>query len=198
MTGAHRKWRTAALARLRGSGGPGDGDRGLATVWAAMTTATLCAVFAVVLALGQVVVVRHRAGGAADLAALAAADRALQGPGAACGAAGKVAAAQGAVVVRCAVSGEVADVTARVSFGPYEPAVRSRAGPPEALPGPPGPAPVPRPGVSGPPATGPLQLRPPVSGPPATGPLQPRPPTPPADPPGRDPRLPQAQSAGVR
>ncbi|WTE38571.1 flp pilus-assembly TadE/G-like family protein [Streptomyces sp. NBC_01618] len=106
----------------------------MATVWVAMTTATLCAVFAVVLALGQVVAVRHRAGGAADLAALAAADRALQGSEEACGAAEKVAAAQGAVVVRCAVLGEIADVTARVRFGPYEPVVRSRAGPPAAVP----------------------------------------------------------------
>lgn len=143
--------RAAALAWLgRDSGGgggrDGDGDRGLATVWVAMTTTTLCAVFAVVLALGQVVAVRHRAGGAADLAALAAADRALQGPGEACGAAGKVAAAQGAVVVRCAVSGEIADVTARVSFGPYAPAVRSRAGPPAAAPGSPEPPPPPPPG----------------------------------------------------
>lgn len=134
------RWRAAALVWLRaavparlGRAGRGE-DRGLATVWVAMTTATLCAVFAVVLALGQVVAVRHRAGGVADLAALAAADRALQGPGEACGAAERVAAAQGAVVVRCAVRGEIADVTARVSFGPYEPAVRSRAGPPAAAP----------------------------------------------------------------
>lgn len=55
------------------------GDRGLATVWVAMTTLTLCAVFATVLALGQAVAARHDAGGAADLAALAAADRALRG-----------------------------------------------------------------------------------------------------------------------
>ncbi|MFB6814651.1 Rv3654c family TadE-like protein [Streptomyces sp. NPDC056347] len=99
-----------------------------------MTTATLCAVFAVVLALGQMVVVRHRAGGAADLAALAAADRSLRGPEEACAAAGKVAAAQGAAVVRCTVSGEIADVTARVALGPYAPEVRSRAGPPAAAP----------------------------------------------------------------
>ncbi|MER6103024.1 Rv3654c family TadE-like protein [Streptomyces sp. NPDC001832] len=104
-------------------------------MWVAMTTATLCVVFAVVLALGQVVVVRHRAGGAADLAALAAADRALQGPEEACEAAEEVAAAQGAVVVRCTVRGETADVTARVSSGPYEPEVRSRAGPPAAARG---------------------------------------------------------------
>ncbi|TXS37215.1 Rv3654c family TadE-like protein [Streptomyces sp. OR43] len=109
-------------------------DQGLATVWAAVTTATLCVVFAVVLALGQVVVVRHRAAGAADLAALAAADRALEGAAAACGAARDVAAAQGAEVVRCAVQGEIADVTARVRRGPYAPEVRSRAGPPTAAP----------------------------------------------------------------
>ncbi|MEU8678989.1 Rv3654c family TadE-like protein [Streptomyces sp. NPDC048560] len=104
----------------------------MATVWVAMSTATLCAVFAVVLALGQAVAARHRAGGAADLAALAAADRAFQGPAVACEAAGRVARAQQAVVVRCAVQGEIADVTARARFGPYEPEIRSRAGPPGA------------------------------------------------------------------
>lgn len=119
-------------------------DQGLATVWAAVTTATLCVVFAVVLALGQVVVVRHRAGGAADLAALAAADRALEGAAAACRSAREVAAAQGAEVVRCSVQGEIADVTARVRRGPYAPEVRSRAGPPTVAPtGYPGPAPHP-------------------------------------------------------
>jgi secretion/DNA translocation related TadE-like protein len=112
--------------------GSGRGDQGLATVWVAVTTVTLCAVFAVVLALGQVVSARHQAGGAADLAALAAADRALRGVEAACGAAGEVAATQGAEIVRCEVQGEIADVTARVRFGPYAPEVRSRAGPPEA------------------------------------------------------------------
>ncbi|WP_405759810.1 Rv3654c family TadE-like protein [Streptomyces sp. NBC_01420] len=111
-------------------------DQGLATVWAAVTTTTLCTVFAVILALGQVVAARHRAGGAADLAALAAADRALEGAAAACESAEKVAGAQGANVVRCAVQGEVADVTARVRFGPYAPEVRSRAGPAAEAPPP--------------------------------------------------------------
>lgn len=115
-------------------GGPRAGDRGLATVWAAVTVATLCAVFAMVLALGQAVSARHRAGGAADLAALAAADRALRGAEGACGVAGEVAAAQGAELVRCGLQGEIADVTARVRFGPYTPEVRSRAGPAEAPP----------------------------------------------------------------
>lgn len=123
----------------------------MATVWVAVTTAALCVVFAIVLALGQVVVARHRAGGAADLAALAAADRALRGTEAACRAAEEVAGAQGAMVVRCAVQGEIADVTARVGFGPYTPTVRSRAGPPEAVPDPSGsPWTAPEPGSGSP------------------------------------------------
>lgn len=113
-------------------GRAGARDEGVATVWVAMTTATLCAVFAVLLALGQAVATRHRAGGAADLAALAAADRALSGAATACEAARRVAGAQGAELVRCAVQGEIADVAARARFGPYAPQVRSRAGPPEA------------------------------------------------------------------
>ncbi|MFI8356985.1 Rv3654c family TadE-like protein [Streptomyces cyaneofuscatus] len=117
------------------SGGPGGerlrgADRGVATVWVAVTTVALCAVFALVLELGQAVTARHRAGGAADLAALAAADRALEGPEAACEAARRVALAQKAVLVRCSVQGEIADVVARSSLGRYAPAVRARAAPP--------------------------------------------------------------------
>lgn len=102
----------------------------MATVWVAVTTVALCAVFALVLELGQAVTARHRAGGAADLAALAAADRALEGPEAACEAARRVALAQKAVLVRCSVQGEIADVVARSSLGRYAPAVRARAAPP--------------------------------------------------------------------
>ncbi|MFJ7326512.1 Rv3654c family TadE-like protein [Streptomyces cyaneofuscatus] len=102
----------------------------MATVWVAVTTMALCAVFALVLELGQAVTARHRAGGAADLAALAAADRALEGPEAACSAARRVARAQKAVLVRCTVHGEIADVVARSSLGRYAPSVRARAAPP--------------------------------------------------------------------
>ncbi|MGW0735375.1 Rv3654c family TadE-like protein [Streptomyces sp. NPDC002851] len=91
-------------------------------------------VFGAVLLMGQAVLVRHRAGGAADLAALAAADHALRGQRAACSGAGRVARAQGAEVVRCVVRGEVADVTVRVRAGPFNSAVRSRAGPASAAP----------------------------------------------------------------
>ncbi|WP_395361309.1 Rv3654c family TadE-like protein [Streptomyces sp. YH02] len=124
-------------------------DRGAATVWVAFAACALCVVFGAVLALGQAVAARHRAGGAADLAALAAADRALWGEAEACAAASRVAAAQGAELVGCAVRGEIAEVAARVVRGPYRPEVRSRAGPPQAVPrapqvsrassGPPGP-----------------------------------------------------------
>lgn len=99
-------------------------------MYVAMAATALCAVFALVLAMGQAVVARHRAGAAADLAALAAADHALLGSADACRRAAEVAAAQGSEVVRCAVSGEIADVTARAAFGPYAPTVRARAGPP--------------------------------------------------------------------
>ncbi|MEV7864626.1 Rv3654c family TadE-like protein [Streptomyces sp. NPDC088124] len=107
-------------------------DRGAATVWAAMAATTMCVVFAAVLAMGQAVVTRHRAGAAADLAALAAADRAPSGPADACRRAAEVAAAQGARVIRCVLSGEIAEVTATARFGPYAPTVRARAGPPRS------------------------------------------------------------------
>ncbi|WP_240109754.1 Rv3654c family TadE-like protein [Streptomyces sp. MUM 203J] len=111
-------------------------------MWAAVTAGALCCVFAAVLGLGQAVAARHRAGGAADLAALAAADRALEGEGPACEAAARVAGAQRADLVRCAVRGEIAEVTARVRLGPYTVHGRARAGPPAMEthgPGPPAP-----------------------------------------------------------
>ncbi|AZM46987.1 hypothetical protein DMB38_15280 [Streptomyces sp. WAC 06738] len=122
-------------------------DRGGATVWSALACFALCAVFAAALALGQAVHSRHRAGGAADLAALAAADRALLGEAAACAAARRVAAAQGARLLRCAVAGEVADVVASARTGRFTAEVRSRAGPPAPAGLASGLRPVPRPGL---------------------------------------------------
>ncbi|WP_079169603.1 Rv3654c family TadE-like protein [Streptomyces sp. CC210A] len=126
--------RTGGGAVIAWPRGKPTGDGGSATVWATMVTGTLCFVFAAVLALGQAVAARHRAGGAADLAALAAADTLLRGPAAACEAAARVAEAQHTELVRCTVHGEVADVTARARLGPYTADVRARAGPadPEA------------------------------------------------------------------
>ncbi|MDX6315621.1 MAG: hypothetical protein QOF84_2436 [Streptomyces sp.] len=100
-------------------------DRGSATVWAVLLMALLFVAAGGLLALGHALTARHRAGAAADLAALAAADHALDGQAEACALAARVAAAQGARLLRCAVVGEVADLVATV--GPAQ--VRSRAGP---------------------------------------------------------------------
>ncbi|MEV6053331.1 Rv3654c family TadE-like protein [Streptomyces sp. NPDC052107] len=109
-------------------------DRGSATVWSLGAMAVLCAVFGVVLALGQAVVVRHRAAGGADLAALTAAAHWEEGGAAACARAGRVAAAQGVRLVRCAVVGETSDVTAASGRGPFAAKARARAGPVEPEP----------------------------------------------------------------
>ncbi|MFH9723808.1 Rv3654c family TadE-like protein [Streptomyces sp. NPDC017254] len=155
-TRAGRQTRVGVRNRIgvRSRGGL-RGDRGAASVWTAFAACALCVVFGAVLALGQAMAARHRAGGAADLAALAAADRALWGEAEACAAASRVAAAQGAELLGCAVRGEVAEVTARVVRGPYRPEVRSRAGPqgPQGPPGaPPRPAGSSTAGPAGPPS----------------------------------------------
>ncbi|MFF4259535.1 Rv3654c family TadE-like protein [Streptomyces sp. NPDC001663] len=127
-------------------------DRGSATVWSVGAIAVLCVVFGVVLALGQAVVVRHRAAGGADLAALAAADHWADGGQAACARADRVARAQGTRLVRCVIVGEISDVTAASRRGPFAAEVRARAGPAEPVPLPPLP---PRASPPAPPATTP-------------------------------------------
>ncbi|GAA1006757.1 Rv3654c family TadE-like protein [Streptomyces thermogriseus] len=104
-------------------------DRGSACVWSVGTIALLCVVFGTGLALGQAVVGRHRAAGAADLAALAAAGHWAEGPAVACARAERVARAQGARLVRCAIAGDTSDVTAAFAWGPFTAEVRARAGP---------------------------------------------------------------------
>ncbi|GAA4555794.1 hypothetical protein GCM10023097_59250 [Streptomyces collinus] len=139
------------VGRGRGAVGAEQGvhglgpDRGSASVWSVGAIAVLCVVFGVVLALGQAVVIRHRAAGGADLAALAAADHWADGGTAACARAGRVARAQGARLVRCEVAGEISDVTAASGRGPFTAEVRARAGPPTGLLDLPEPAQVPRP-----------------------------------------------------
>ncbi|MEU6386631.1 Rv3654c family TadE-like protein [Streptomyces bauhiniae] len=108
-----------------------EGDRGSATVWSLGVIALLCVVFGAVLGLGHAVVVRHRAAGAADLAALAAADHWAEGAEAACEVGRRVASAQGARLVRCALVGDTSDVSAGSGHGPFAAEVRARAGPPD-------------------------------------------------------------------
>ncbi|UJV46670.1 MULTISPECIES: Rv3654c family TadE-like protein [unclassified Streptomyces] len=107
-----------------------EADRGSATVWAVGAIAVLCAVFGAVLAFGQAVVIRHQAEAAADLAALAAADHWMKGAEGACATAERVAQAQGGRLVRCAVEGEISDVTAATGTVPFTAESRARAGPP--------------------------------------------------------------------
>lgn len=129
---------------------PSDSDRGSATVWSLGAIAVLCVVFGAVLALGQAVVVRHRAAGGADLAALAAADHWAEGGTEACARAERLAAAQGVRLVRCAIVGDTSDVTAAAGRAPFTAEVRAKAGP--AGPVPPGVSDgssVPSPGVTG-------------------------------------------------
>ncbi|MET8689556.1 Rv3654c family TadE-like protein [Streptomyces sp. NPDC004732] len=115
---------------MRAAGWRGAGrDRGAATVWVVVAMAVLGVICGAVLAMTQVVVARHRAGGAADLAALAAADRWPTGSTEACAGAVRVAEAQGARVLRCAVRGELSEVTAASSAGPFTATVSARAGP---------------------------------------------------------------------
>ncbi|WP_431035582.1 Rv3654c family TadE-like protein [Streptomyces sp. P6-2-1] len=112
------------------------GDRGAATVWAVAVLATLGVLFSGVLAYGQVVLARHRAAQVADLGALAAADTWARGTEAACGAARRVAGAQGGRLAECGLRGRYADVTSVGTVGPWTVRVRARAGPPVAAQGP--------------------------------------------------------------
>ncbi|MFB7409251.1 Rv3654c family TadE-like protein, partial [Streptomyces sp. NPDC056202] len=102
-------------------------DRGAATVWAAFAACALCVVFGAVLALGQAVAARHRAGGAADLAALAAADRALWGEAEACAAGPPGVGPQEAPPGGCVLGGEPPNGNAPVVLGPPPPAGQSRS-----------------------------------------------------------------------
>ncbi|WP_439946197.1 Rv3654c family TadE-like protein [Streptomyces sp. BBFR109] len=109
-------------------------DRGSATVWSVGAIALLCVVFGAGLALGQAAVTRHRAAGAADLAALAAADHWPEGGAAACRRAERLARIQHARLVRCAIVGDTSDVTAVSGREPFAALVRARAGPAEPAP----------------------------------------------------------------
>lgn len=127
----------------RGHGRGSGVDEGSATVWLVglMLLLTLAATAA--LGVAGAVAARHRAGSAADLAALAAAGRLLLDPGEACARAAAVAAAQGGTLRSCSIRADASEdsvevevsVPAPVDFVPgLPPAVgRARAGPVMAL-----------------------------------------------------------------
>src|SRR5687767_2200590 len=98
-----------------------SGERGSATVWVVALAGVLAVVGMAVVLFGAAVVARHRAGAAADLAALAAAGRAVVGDPGACAVAADVADANAAELTGCTVGGgavvEVA-VSVSVRLGP--------------------------------------------------------------------------------
>jgi secretion/DNA translocation related TadE-like protein len=110
-------------------------ERGSATVWVLTLCGVLLSLAAAAVLVGGAVAGRHRAEAAADLAALAAAGRAVSGAAEPCAAARSIAAANGAVLDSCTVHpGAVVElrVTVEVPLGPLgrRPAsARARAGP---------------------------------------------------------------------
>lgn len=92
-------------------------DTGSGTVLVLGLSAVLLLVSLVFASVAAVAVARHRAASAADLAALAAADRALSGPSVACAAARRAAGRAGASVSLCLLTGDVARVVAVVRPG---------------------------------------------------------------------------------
>jgi secretion/DNA translocation related TadE-like protein len=109
-------------------------DDGFATIWAAGAIAAMLVVFTVLIWVGAAAVTRHRATGAADLAALAAAAHARDGPSGACERAERVAQRMGARLKSCELHGWDALVEVDVESGGFlarfSPAVaKARAGP---------------------------------------------------------------------
>lgn len=90
------------------------GDRGAGAALVLAVTALLLLVAATAATLVAVAVARQRAAAVADLAALAAAAHALDGPVAACVWAGRTSAADGGRLLTCVLDGDVADVTVEV------------------------------------------------------------------------------------
>lgn len=109
-------------------------DRGSVSVWVAAILAVLWLVTTVAVSYGGVVVGRHRAETAADLAALAAAVHAPDGPAAACAVAADLAVRNGGRLSGCRLVGDDVEVTVTrqvdvIRLGRRTAVARARAGP---------------------------------------------------------------------
>jgi secretion/DNA translocation related TadE-like protein len=93
------------------------GDEGMATVFSLGIVMVLTAVTAVVASVGVVVVARHRAESAADLAALVVTGRAHEGEAVACAAGRATAEVQGGRLVSCRLEADL-DAVVRVVVRP--------------------------------------------------------------------------------
>lgn len=117
-------------------------DGGSTSVWLLGLCSVLGLAIVGALLLGSAAVLRHRAGAAADLAALAAAGAAAQGPEAACGQAARVVTGMAASLTSCRLVGLVAEIEVSVSadllvVGRATAHGRARAGPVDADAAPP-------------------------------------------------------------
>ena len=109
-------------------------DRGSASVWAAGGVAVVLLLVGLIAGLGAAAATRHRAAGAADLAALAAAAHAVSGQELACGRARWVAERMRVQLTACRVHGweaevEVAAPPPDLLLGYGSATARARAGP---------------------------------------------------------------------
>ncbi|MCA2229806.1 Rv3654c family TadE-like protein [Nonomuraea aurantiaca] len=109
-------------------------DRGSATLWGVALMGLLMAVATALATVGSVRVARHHVHDAADLSALAAARLAILDPRAACDRAKTVAAKNGAHLLECTLTGEIADVRTSLTItlpvlGTRTLTGRARAGP---------------------------------------------------------------------
>ncbi|GAB3719732.1 hypothetical protein GCM10027598_32610 [Amycolatopsis oliviviridis] len=101
-------------------------DRGVATAWTASIVAVLICAAAFTFWIGAAATTRHRTEAAADLAALAAASHAADGPGAACDRARQVAVRMAVTLLTC--RWERGDALVEVRSEPSgRPAVTGRA-----------------------------------------------------------------------
>ena len=111
---------SAPAARDPADLGPGDRgstDRGSATVWTAGAVAVVLVIAVAGMHLGGVLLARHRAESAADLAALAAAGRSVAGVQVACARASGLAERMTVELVSCRLEGWDALVEVRVRPG---------------------------------------------------------------------------------
>jgi secretion/DNA translocation related TadE-like protein len=106
-------------------------ESGAGSLLAVGVLASVLAVTSMVITVSLALAVKQRVTGAADAAALAAADTASGAiAGFPCDVAATAARLNGAELVRCEVSGAVATVSARVGYLGFDISVAARAGPP--------------------------------------------------------------------
>ncbi len=132
--GAHSIGARVRASRAHSGGAHGRGDElGAGSVLALAVCGAVVALAMALAAVGAVLVAQRRAAGAADAAALAAAD-ALAGflSDEPCDAASRVAQGNGTVLDACVVDGLVATVRVRASSGPVSLRASATAGPPPA------------------------------------------------------------------